>query len=85
MALWRNGGVLVTFEIDEERVRTARENFRRAGMDAVISLHVADALQEVPRLPGDFVLMDLGVPLNMRLFEMLRQRIRPGGAVMAHM
>jgi predicted O-methyltransferase YrrM len=86
MALRRNGGVLVTVEIDGERARKARENFRRAEMDAVISLHVADALQEIPRLPGDFdfVFMDLGVPLNMRLFGMLRERVRPGGEVMAH-
>jgi predicted O-methyltransferase YrrM len=86
MALRRNGGTLDTVEIDEDTARRARENFRRAGMEGVITLHVADALEQVPRLSGDFdfVFMDLGVPLNGKLYAMLRDRIRPGGTIAAH-
>jgi predicted O-methyltransferase YrrM len=86
MALRKSGGSLVTIEIDPATAERARQNFRRAGMDDLVELRVADALEEVPRVAGEFdcVFMDVGVPLNKKLLDLLRARIRPGGVVMAH-
>jgi predicted O-methyltransferase YrrM len=85
-ALRRTGGSLVTIEIDPVVAARARENFREARVDDVVELHVADAVAEVPRLPGDFdfVFMDLGVPLNRKLLDLLWERIRPAGTIAAH-
>jgi predicted O-methyltransferase YrrM len=86
MAFRKTGGSLVSVEIDPDTAARARENFRRARMDDIIDLRNADALQEVPRLSGefDFVFMDLGAPLNKKLLDLLRDHVRPGGALLAH-
>ena len=86
LALRRNGGTLVTVEIDEPTARAAAARFRRAGLDGVISLRVADAVEEIPKLEGsfDYVFMDVGVPLNKEFLDLLRGRIRPGGVILAH-
>ncbi len=86
MALRKTGGSLVTIEIDPAMAERARQNFRRAQMDDIIELRIADAVEEAPRVPGplDFVFMDVGVPLNKRLLDLVREHIRPGGAVLAH-
>ena len=61
MALRKSGGSLVTIEIDPATAERARQNFRRAGMDDLVELRVADALEEVPRVAGEFdcVFMDV--------------------------
>jgi predicted O-methyltransferase YrrM len=86
MALRKTGGSLVTIEIDPATAERARQNFRRAQMDDIIELRIADAVEEGPRVPGelDFVFMDVAVPLNKKLLDLLRDHIRPGGAVLAH-
>jgi predicted O-methyltransferase YrrM len=86
MALRKTGGSLVTIEIDAATAERARQNFRRAEMDDIVELRIADALEEAPRVPGelDFVFIDLGVPLNKKLLDLLQPRIRRGGAVVAH-
>jgi predicted O-methyltransferase YrrM len=86
MALRKTGGSLVTVEIDRATAERARENFHRAQVDDIVDLRVADAVVEAPRLSGelDFVFMDVGVPLNKKLLDILRDRIQPGGAVLAH-
>src|SRR5688572_9708745 len=38
LALQATGGKLTTFEIDPQRVKQARENFKRAGVDHLITL-----------------------------------------------
>ena len=86
MALRKTGGSLVTIEIDAATAERARQSFRRAQVEDIVELRVADALAETPRLSGeiDFVFMDVAVPLNKKLLDILRDRIRPGGAVFAH-
>ncbi len=76
----------MTVEIDEPTAREAAATFHRAGLDSVISLRVADAVEEIPKLEGDFdyVFMDVGVPLNKKFLDLLRGRIRPGGVILAH-
>jgi caffeoyl-CoA O-methyltransferase len=86
LAMKRNGGRAITIEIDPETADAARTNIRQAGLDGVIDSRIDDALVVIPALEGDFdfVFMDTGVPLNKKLFDLLRARISPGGAVLAH-
>ncbi len=86
LAMKRNGGKVITVEIDPETADTARANIRHAGLEGVIDSRINDALAEIPALKGDFdfIFMDTGAPLNKRLFDLLQARISPGGAVLAH-
>lgn len=86
MALRKTGGSLVTIEIDPATAGRAQRNLRRARVDDIVELRIADAVEEAPRVPGqlDFVFMDVAVPLNKKLLDLVRERIRPGGAVLAH-
>lgn len=86
LAMRKTGGKVVTLEINPVRARTARENFREAGVLDLIDSRIADALVEIPRLEGafDFVFMDTGAPLNKRFLDLLYARIPSGGAVTAH-
>jgi predicted O-methyltransferase YrrM len=86
LALSGGGGSVVTIEIDPATAETARANFRTAGLGAVIDSRIGDAFKEIPRLEGDFdfVFLDTGTGEDQRFLELLRSRIRPGGALMAH-
>jgi caffeoyl-CoA O-methyltransferase len=86
MALSRNGGTVVTIEIDPATAEVARANFREANLEKVIDSRVNDAFQEIPRLEGsfDFIFIDTGTRDNQRFLDLLRGRIPLGGAVMAH-
>jgi predicted O-methyltransferase YrrM len=86
MALSRNGGSVVTIEIDPATAEVARANFREASLDKVIDSRVNDAFREIPRLEGsfDFVFIDTGTLDNQRFLDLLGSMISRGGAVMAH-
>ena len=86
LAMNRTGGRVITIEIDPETADKARANIRQAGLDSVIDSRINDALDEIPALKGDFdlVFMDTGAPLNKKFFDLLRARIAPGGAILAH-
>ena len=59
-ALSKTGGKLITIEIDEERYKTAIENFKKAGLSEYIDARLADAHELVKELKGpfDFVFSD---------------------------
>lgn len=52
LALQNTGGKLITHEIDSARASLARENFKRAGVDDLITLVEGDAHEEVTKLKG---------------------------------
>jgi caffeoyl-CoA O-methyltransferase len=86
LAMKRNGGRVITIEIDPETADTARANIRQAGLEGVIDSRINDAVMEIPALEGDFdfVFMDTGAPLNKKLFDLLRARISAGGSILVH-
>ncbi len=53
-------GKLITIEIDENRSKQARENFRRAGLEEVVDARVGDARKLVREIkePVDFLFID---------------------------
>ncbi len=75
LAMKKNGGRVITVEIEPETADKARENIRQAGLEAVVDSRINDALSEIPALKGDFdlVFMDTGAPLNKKLFDLLAE------------
>jgi predicted O-methyltransferase YrrM len=86
MGLRKQGGHLLTLEIDEGRAKLAQANFRAAGLDSVITLKLGDALQEVPKLRGpyDFVFIDAWKQDYVKYLDMVIPMVRPGGVIVAH-
>ena len=86
LALEKTGGKLTTFEIDEGRAKQARENFKRAGMDKLVTIMLGDAHDEVKKLkaPIDLLFIDAdkeGYPDYLRRLAPL---VREGGLIVAH-
>lgn len=86
LALRMTGGHLYTHEIDQERARIARENFKMAGVDSLITLIEGDAHETVKRYeePIDIVFLDADKPGYPDYLGKLLPLVRPGGLIIAH-
>ena len=86
LALEKTGGKLTTFEIDEGRAATARENFKRAEVEGRVKLILGDAHQKVSEVEGpvDIVFLDADKEGYLDYLEKLLPKLRPGGLVIAH-
>jgi predicted O-methyltransferase YrrM len=86
MGLRKQGGQLLTMEIDEGRAKLARASFQAAGLDSIITLKLGDALKEIPKLRGpyDFVFIDAWKQDYVRYLDMVIPLVRPGGVIVAH-
>ena len=85
-ALSKTGGKLITIDIDEERHKTALENFREAGLSDYIDARLADAHKLVKELKGpfDFVFSDADKDWYKNYFIDVDPRLRAGGCFTAH-
>jgi predicted O-methyltransferase YrrM len=81
----RNGGQLVTVDIDPTMVRKARENLKAVGLDKTVTVVEGDALKVLPTLEGefDFVFIDALKRDYFRYFQALAPKLRPGAVVVA--
>jgi predicted O-methyltransferase YrrM len=86
LAFRETGGRVITIEYEPQRAAEARDNFRKAGLDPVIDLRVADAFEEIPQIEGkfDFVFLDAWKPDYIAFWEMVKNRVSPGGVFTAH-
>jgi predicted O-methyltransferase YrrM len=86
LAFSENGGRLFTIEIEQGPGEEARRNILKAGLSEVVDARIADAFAEIPRIEGtfDFVFIDAWKPDYVKFLRMLRDRITPGGAIVAH-
>jgi caffeoyl-CoA O-methyltransferase len=86
LALRATGGRLTTFEIDAQRAALARENFKRAGVDKLVTLIEGNAHEKVKMLKGpiDIVFLDADKDGYLDYLNKLLPLVRPGGLVMAH-
>ncbi len=86
MALQKTGGKLITYEIDEERAKIATENFKRAGMEDIITLVLGDAHEKVKKLkePIDLLFLDADKTGYIDYLEKLLPLVRPSGLIVAH-
>jgi predicted O-methyltransferase YrrM len=86
LALRTTGGKLTTFEIDPNRVALARENFKQAGVDKLVTIVQGDAHKTVTKLtePIDIVFLDADKGGNLDYLSKLLPLVRPGGLILAH-
>jgi len=86
LALRTTGGKLTTFEIDARRASLARENFKRAGVDKLVTLIEGDAHEKVKMLKGpiDIVFIDADKDGYLDYLNKLLPLVRPGGLILAH-
>jgi len=86
LALRTTGGRLTTFEIDAQRASLARENFKRAGVDKLVTLIEGDAHEKVTMLkePIDIVFIDADKSGYLDYLNKLLPLVRPGGLIIAH-
>lgn len=86
LALRTTGGKLTTYEIDSGRAATARANFKRAGMEDLITLVEGDAHKELKKLSGtvDVVFLDADKEGYIDYLDTLMPLLRPGSLILAH-
>ena len=86
LALKTTGGKLTTFEIDAGRAAMARQNFKRAGVDDIITLVEGDAHEKVVDVAGpvDMVFIDADKEGYLDYLNKLLPKVRPGGLIVAH-
>lgn len=84
-AAHRNGGTVISCEIEPRRVEQNRNNVRRAGLHTVVSYLVGDARQTVAEHAGpfDFVLLDADKADYITYFELLIPKMLPNGLIVA--
>ncbi len=86
LALRKTGGHLTTFEYDKGRAATARENFRKAGVETLITIVEGDAHENVKQLKGliDIVFIDADKEGYADYLAKVLPLVRPGGLILAH-
>ncbi len=85
-ALSKNGGRLVTIDIDRDRQQEALANFRAAGIAPYIDARLGDAHEIVPALPGpfDFVFSDADKDWYINYAKAIVPKLSPGGCLVTH-
>jgi predicted O-methyltransferase YrrM len=86
LALRETGGSLITIEIDSYRVALARENFKKARMNDIITLIEGDAFEEIPKLSGtfDFIFIDAWKEDYKAFYDLTIPLLERGGLLVAH-
>ncbi len=85
LGLRSTGGKLTTFEIDPHTASLARANFKRAGVDHMVTIVEGDAHQTVSRLhePIDILFLDADKDGYLDYLNKLLPLVRPGGLILA--
>jgi len=89
LALRNTGGKLYTYEIDARRANLARENFKRAGVDQLVTIIEGDAHKLLPKLKDtvdsvDVVFLDADKEGYIDYLKTILPLVRPGGLILAH-
>jgi predicted O-methyltransferase YrrM len=86
LALRTTGGKLTTLELDTDRIALARANFKRAGVEDLVTLVEGDAHETVKKLSGpiDLVLIDAEKEGFTDYLKQLKPLVRKGGLIIAH-
>ncbi len=80
------GGKVFTHEIDPEKVKIARANFNKAGVDDLITIIEGNAHETVRqhKEPIDVVFLDAEKKGYIDYLEKLLPLVRPGGLILGH-
>ncbi len=86
LALRTTGGKLTTHDIDEGRASLARKNFKRAGVDDLVTLVMGDAHETVTKIkePIDILFLDADKSGYTDYLNKLLPLVRPGGLILSH-
>ncbi len=88
LALRSTGGHLYTHELDPGRAKIAQENFKKAGVDDLITIILGDAHETVSqhkdKEPIDILFLDADKEGYIDYLDKLVPLIRPGGLIIAH-
>ncbi len=86
MAVRSTGGKLFTLEIDPEKVKIARANLKKAGVDDLVTIIEGDAHETVKqhKEPIDVVFLDADKKGYIDYLDKLLPLVRPGGLILGH-
>jgi predicted O-methyltransferase YrrM len=86
LALKSTGGRLTTFEADVGRAATAREYFRKAGVDGIVTIVEGDARVNIKRMKKkiDVLFLDADKESYIAYFNQLLPLVRANGLILAH-
>ena len=86
MALRKTGGHLYTHDIDPGRISVARENFKKGGVENLITIVEGDAHQTATKNaePIDVLFIDAEKEGYDAYLKELLPLVRPGGLILAH-
>lgn len=86
LGLRTTGGHLTTYEIDPGRAEKARANFKRAGVEDLVTIVMGNAHEEITKFKGtiDLVFLDADKEGYVDYLEKLLPLVRPGGMIVAH-
>lgn len=85
IAFERNGGQLITVDIDPEMVRATRDSLKKTGLEKTVTVIEGDALKVLPELEGefDFVFIDAVKSDYLKYLKALEPKLKPGALVVA--
>ena len=86
LALQRTSGHLTTFEIDHQRASMARQHFKQAGVESLVTVVEGDAHEQLTKLtaPVDVAFIDADKGGYIDYLNKLLPLVRPGGLILAH-
>lgn len=78
-------GQVIGTEIEPEKIRTARENMVRAGVDGIVTVRAGDALETLKDVAQgvDFLLLDGWKDLYQPVLDLMLPKLAPGAIVIA--
>ncbi|WP_153799163.1 O-methyltransferase [Foetidibacter luteolus] len=85
----KEGGKLISLEVDEKHAAVARENLQRAGVGNKAEVRVGKAIEILPQLvqnnegPFDMIFIDADKPPYTEYFEWALKLSRPGTLIIA--
>lgn len=85
IAFERNGGQLITLDIDPAMIKTTRENVAAMGLEKTVTAIEGDALKTLAELKGefDFVFIDALKPDYLKYLKLIEPKLKAGAVVVA--
>jgi predicted O-methyltransferase YrrM len=86
LALRNTGGKITTHEVSAKNIAMAQENFKKAGVENLVTIVEGDAHETVTRLkdPIDILFIDADKPGYADYLKKLLPLVRSGGLILAH-
>lgn len=80
-----DGGHLHTIEVNDELVEIPRLYFEKCGLLDRITLHIGDAKDIIPQIPGNFdlVFLDAEKSEYLEYYHAIFAKVKPGGFILA--